>query len=220
MLDYQISLVDKAIARELIVANHYSHKWSSCRYALGLFLGDELHGVAIYGFPVGRQVVKSISPQLENQDVLELTRLWLKDEAPKNSESFFIGQTFKWLKENTNTKVLISYADPMADHLGVIYQATNWLYQGNNTMLVKGYLHRLNGEWMHPRSVVAKYGTVKASKLLEIDPEYERKELKKKHRYIYILTDKREKKKILATLKHPVLPYPKNNKNVDWEDRT
>ena len=82
MLDYQISLVDKAIARELIVANHYSHKWSSCRYALGLFLGDELHGVAIYGFPVGRQVVKSISPQLENQDVLALTRLWLKDEAP------------------------------------------------------------------------------------------------------------------------------------------
>ena len=216
MLDYQISLVDKAIARELIVANHYSHKWSSCRYALGLFLGDELHGVAIYGFPVGRQVVKSISPQLENQDVLELTRLWLKDEAPKNSESFFIGQTFKWLKENTNTKVLISYADPMADHLGIIYQATNWFYQGNNTMLVKGYLHRLNGEWMHPRSVVAKYGTVKTSKLLEIDPEYERKELKKKHRYIYILADKREKKKILATLKHPVLPYPKNNKNADW----
>lgn len=217
MLNYTISLIDKAIAKELIVANHYTHKWSSCRYALGLFLGDELHGVAIYGFPVGRQVVKSISPQLENQDVLELTRLWLRDEAPKNSESFFIGQTFKWLKENTNTKVLISYADPMADHLGIIYQATNWLYQGNNTMLVKGYLHRLNGEWMHPRSVVAKYGTVKTAKLLEIDPEYERKELKKKHRYIYILTDKREKRKILASLKHPVLPYPKNNDNCRWQ---
>ncbi len=216
MLDYRISLVDKAIAKKLIVANHYTHKWSSCRYALGLFLDDEIQGVAVYGFPVGRQVVKSITPHLKNQDVLELTRLWLKDEAPKNSESFFIGQTFKWLKENTNTKVLISYADPMADHLGTIYQATNWLYQGNNTMLVKGYLHRLNGEWMHPRSVVAKYGTVKTSKLLEIDPEYERKELKKKHRYIYILTDKREKKKILETLKHPVLPYPKNNNNSDW----
>jgi len=218
VLDYRISLIDKAIAKELIVANHYTHKWSSCRYALGLFLDDELQGVAVYGFPVGRQVVKSITPHLKNQDVLELTRLWLKDEAPKNSESFFIGQTFKWLKENTNTKVLISYADPMADHLGTIYQATNWLYQGNNTMLVKGYLHRLNGEWMHPRSVVAKYGTVKTSKLLEIDPEYERKELKKKHRYIYILTDKREKKKILATLKHPVLPYPKNNNNSDWRE--
>tara|TARA_R100000234_G_scaffold118743_1_gene99864 strand:- start:279 stop:935 length:657 start_codon:yes stop_codon:yes gene_type:complete len=216
VLDYRISLVDKAIAKKLIVANHYTHKWSSCRYALGLFLDDEIQGVAVYGFPVGRQVVKSITPHLKNQDVLELTRLWLKDEAPKNSESFFIGQTFKWLKENTNTKVLISYADPMADHLGTIYQATNWLYQGNNTMLVKGYLHRLNGEWMHPRSVVAKYGTVKTSKLLEIDPEYERKELKKKHRYIYILTDKREKKKILETLKHPVLPYPKNNNNSDW----
>ena len=217
MLDYSISLIEKAIAKELIVANHYTHKWSSCRYSLGLFLGDELHGVAIYGFPVGRQVVKSISPQLENQDVLELTRLWLRDEAPKNSESFFIGQTFKWLKENTDTKVLISYADPMADHLGIIYQATNWLYKGNNTMLVKGYLHKINGEWMHPRSVVAKYGTVKESSLLEIDPDYERKELKKKHRYIYILTDKREKKNILQNLKHPILPYPKDNNNCEWQ---
>ena len=217
MLDYSISLIEKAIAKELIVANHYTHKWSSCRYSFGLLLGDELHRVAIYGFPVGRQVVKSISPQLENQDVLELTRLWLRDEAPKNSESFFIGQTFKWLKENTDTKVLISYADPMADHLGIIYQATNWLYQGNNTMLVKGYLHKINGEWMHPRSVVAKYGTVKESSLLEIDPDYERKELKKKHRYIYILTDKREKKNILQNLKHPILPYPKDNNNCEWQ---
>ena len=84
-------------------------------------------------------------------------------------------------------------------------------------MLVKGYLHKINGEWMHPRSVVAKYGTVKESSLLEIDPDYERKELKKKHRYIYILTDKREKKNILQNLKHPILPYPKDNNNCEWQ---
>jgi hypothetical protein len=215
MIEYSISLIDKNIAKKLIIENHYSHKWTSCRYAIGLFDGDKLIGVAVYGFPVGRQTVKSITPNLNNSDVLELTRLWLVDEAPKNSESYFLGQTFKWLRDNTNVKVLISYSDPMQEHLGIIYQATNWLYQGNSTMLIKGYLHKINGETMHPRSVVALYGTIKVDELKKIDPNYERIEMKKKHRYLYIL-HKKDRNKIISELKHKILPYPKNNLNSSW----
>lgn len=215
MNNYTIQLIDKKIAKELIIKYHYSHKWTSCRYAIGLLLNNNIKGVAIYGFPVGRQVVKSISPLLENNDVLELTRLWIDDSEGKNTESYFIGQTFKWLRQNTQIKCLISYSDPFYGHLGIIYQATNWLYQGNNTMLVKSFFHCINGEILHPRSCVAKYGTIKEEKLKKIDPNYHRIELKKKHRYIYIL-DKHYKKKILATLKHPILPYPKNNNNTNF----
>lgn len=215
MKDYTIQLIDKKIAKELIVKNHYSHKWTSCRYAYGLFLGNELKGLAVYGFPIGRQVVKSISPILENSDVLELTRLWVDDSEGKNTESYFIGQTFKLLRNNTSIKCLISYSDPYYSHVGIIYQATNWLYQGNNTMLVKAYMHVVNGEALHPRSCVAKYGTIKTNELLKIDPNYHRIEMLKKHRYIYIL-DRRYKKRILETLVHPILPYPKNNDNCKW----
>jgi hypothetical protein len=214
-MDYKIELIDKKIAKELIVKNHYSHKWTSCRYSIGLFDGNNLIGVAVYGFPVGRQTVKSITPNLENSDVLELTRLWLVDEAPKNSESYFLGKTFQWLKTNTPVKVLISYSDPMYNHMGVIYQATNWIYQGNNTMLIKGYLHKINGVVMHPRSVVALYGTIKEVELKKIDPNYERIEMKKKHRYIYIL-NKKDRKKIINELKHKIVPYPKDNLNCGW----
>ena len=101
----------------------------------------------------------------------------------------------------------------MYNHIGFIYQATNWLYQGNNTMLVKGYLHYMKGEWLHPRTCVARYGTIKEKELLKVDKNYKRKELKKKHRYIYILDNKKE---ILTSLKHPVLSYPKNNNNTSW----
>jgi len=212
---YSIRLINKNIAKSLIIKNHYSHKWSSCRYAIGLFDGLNLIGVAIYGFPVGRQTVKSITFSLENNEVLELTRLWLIDEAPKNSESYFLGKTFQWLRKNTNIKVLISYSDPMQDHLGVIYQATNWLYQGNNTMLIKGYLHKINGQIMHPRTVVALYGTIKEADIKKIDPDYERIEMKKKHRYLYILHN-RDRKRIILELKHKVVPYPKNNLNCNW----
>ena len=58
--NYTIDIIDKKIAKELIIKNHYSHSWTSCRYALGLMKGDEIVGVAIYGFPIGRRVVKSI----------------------------------------------------------------------------------------------------------------------------------------------------------------
>ena len=29
--------ISKKIAKDMIVKNHYSHKWTSCRYALGVF---------------------------------------------------------------------------------------------------------------------------------------------------------------------------------------
>jgi hypothetical protein len=209
-MDYTIDLIDKNLAKKLIKENHYSHSWTPSRYTLGLFDGESLIGVAVYGFPVGRQTVKSITPNLTNKEVLELKRLWLVDEAPKNSESYFIAKTFDWLRKNTGIKVLISYSDPMENHLGIIYQATNWLYQGNNTSLSKGYLHKINGKLRNQRSVCVVYKTIKREELLKIDPNYERVEIKKKHRYIYIL-HKKDRKKIMSELKHKTLPYPKNN---------
>lgn len=215
MINYTISIIDKKVAKDLIIKNHYSHKWTSCRYAIGLFDGVQLVGVAVYGFPVGRQVIKSITPNMNNCDVLELTRLWLRDEEPHNAESYFLGLTFEWLRKNTKIKVLISYSDPMYNHLGIIYQATNWLYQGNNMMLIKGFLHKINGETMHPRSVVAKYGTIRKEELIKVDKNYERIEMKKKHRYLYIL-NKRDRKQIMSELKHPIISYPKDNFNSNW----
>lgn len=215
VIDCHIRLVDKAVAKEVIIKNHYTHKWSSCRYAFGLFTGTHLLGVAVYGFPVGRQVVSSIAPSLKNKDVLELTRLWCEDSAPKNTESYFLGKTFEWLRKNTDVRVLISYSDPMQNHLGIIYQATNWLYQGNNTMLIKGFLHKIHGQILHPRTVVATYGTIKTDVLKQIDQDYERIEMKKKHRYIYILR-KKERSALLAELKHKVIPYPKSNELSTW----
>jgi hypothetical protein len=216
VINYTVGPINNDIAKRLIIENHYSHSWNACKYALGLYEGDMVIGVAVYRAPAGRLTVKSISPNLQFGDVLELTRLWLKDEAPKNSESFFIGKTFEWIRKNTKTKVLISYSDPMHNHLGVIYQATNWLYQGNNTMLAKSHLHRINGVLYHQRTVTKLFKTIKPDILKEIDPDYERVEMLKKHRYIYIL-HKKERKKILLELKHKVLPYPKNNLNCTWD---
>jgi len=63
-------------------------------------------------------------------DCLTLTRLWLSDELPRNSESRVNGVVIRALKRNTSVKFLLSYADPAQRHLGTIYQATGWLYTG------------------------------------------------------------------------------------------
>jgi hypothetical protein len=197
-------VMDKKIARDLIIKNHYTHKWSSCRYAMGIY--PRLSGVAIFGHPVGRRVASSISSRVHDYEVLELTRFWCDDSELKNTESWFISKCLMWIKKNTPTKVIIAYSDPMQGHIGTIYQASNFLYQGNKTMLIQGYKHFVNGEWLHPRTCVARYGTINAEHLLSIDSNYRREYQEHKHRYLYILRCFDE---ITNSLKHPVIPYVK-----------
>tara|TARA_Y100000034_G_C6783565_1_gene350396 strand:- start:61 stop:804 length:744 start_codon:yes stop_codon:yes gene_type:complete len=217
--------IEKKVAKKMIVENHYSHSWTSCRYALGLFyitdnshiLFDEneekLIGVAIYGYPVGRLAAESISGILKPHQVLELTRLFIFDGYGKNIESYFISQTFKWLKRNDDKiKVLLSYSDPQQNHIGTIYQATNWLYQGDSMRMVDAYSVKIEkeGSWLHSRTVFDRWGTSNIESLKrKIGHTFWIREEPRKHRYIYFLCGKRNKNKLVKTLKHPALPYPK-----------
>ena len=217
--------ISKKLAKNMIVKHHYSHKWTSCRYALGIFYEtdnqhsffdeteEKLAGVAIYGYPVGRSAAASISPELDISEVLELTRLFIFDDYGKNTESISISKTFNWLKENApDIKALISYSDPEQGHMGIIYQATNWIYQGNKMRLMGNYGVKLteDGDWMHSRTVFAKYGSHNLEHLKKkIGHTFWRKNETMKHRYLYLLCSKKDKKKIMKTLKHPPLPYIK-----------
>jgi len=132
---------------------------------------------------------------------LELTRLWIEDGHGKNIESWTISQSFEWLKKNRpEVKALISYADPFENHLGTIYQATNWLYQSiENTSDDHHYMISTteppNCKWMHPRTLVSKYGTQSFDHLDSVLPRpYWKKAYRRKYRYVYILTNKKEKR--------------------------
>lgn len=207
--------IDKHVAWDMIIKNHYSHKKTSTRFALGIFYADELVGCLTYGFPVGRCVVKSICPSFENNNVLELTRLWIADGYGQNIESWFIGQSFKYIKENhVNIKCLISYADPNVGHNGAIYQATNWLYQ-KSPMLCKAFQVVVDGKILHSRTCVAKYGTVNIKKLETLtNKRCSWKLEQKKHRYLYFVCDRKEKRNYIKELKHPILSYPKEEKDA------
>jgi len=217
--------IDRRVARDMVVKYHYSKQWTKCSVALGLFYmtGNEhkffdepeekLIGTICYGDPIGRLTGASISDIIPRESVFELVRLFVHDGYGKNIESWFISKSFDWLKKNRkDIKALISYSDPQQGHVGTIYQATNWLYQGNKIRPSDSWLFKWeeDGKWQHPRTIFPYYGTTdieKISTLVEKD-FWIKKELRK-HRYVYLLGSKKQKRKILKNLKHPILPYPK-----------
>jgi hypothetical protein len=216
--------ISKAVARGFVEKHHYTHKFSSTRYALGIFYREEtehmffageneqLIGCMTYGHPVSNRTVDSIVDGLELDEVLELTRLVILDGYGKNIESYSIAQSFQWMKDNDKrVKVLVSYADPEQSHTGGIYRATNWIYQGcgySKLMPDFSLLLEEGGLWMHSRTVGAKFGNKSVENLAKrIGRTFWRKEETAKHRYIYFLCDKKEKKRMMKSLKIPVIPY-------------
>lgn len=224
-----IRQIAKNTAKKLIVENHYSHSWTHCRYALGIYYDDpdehewfsdnkRLIGCVVFGHPIGYCTMASISKLCDYENTLELTRLWIADGHGKNIESFVIGQSFRWLRENaTQVKVLVSYADPAEGHLGIIYQATNWMYQGkikgrslDGITHIDKYISTDKVTWTHPRSFATVYGDTELTTIVNAlgTPVY-RKSLAVKHRYLYFLGNKRERKSFLASLRYPILKsYP------------
>ena len=214
----------------MIVKKHYTHAWSMCRYSLGIyhesddeyFGNEKLIGCLIYGYPVGRSAPLSLVDGLQKENILELTRLYIDDGYGSNIESFAISQSFRWLKEYApNIKALLSYADNGQEHLGKIYQATNWFYQGLNSdmNLMPNYSISIQEnpyKWIHSRTVSANWGSHNVEHLKrEIGKsgysEFWRRIESGKHRYIQILAqNKKERKQLISKMKHPVKPYPKD----------
>jgi hypothetical protein len=223
--------INKNVAKTLIETNHYTHKWTTCTVAYGIyykhfpetsFFGgydSKLIGVLVYGNAVGRNASTSISSLLTNDNVLELTRLWIADGYGKNIESYCIAESLKHLNQDyPQIKCILSYADSEAGHCGTIYQATGFIYQGDNYVdiaLMPNYSVSLSGppnyDWIHSRSVYARWKTHSVDKLKErIGRTFWRKRESGKHRYIKFISNKIENKKLVKSLKHKVLPYLKN----------
>jgi hypothetical protein len=221
-------------ARKMIVKNHYSHKWSLCQVAYGVYYKtgkddaffdapeEKSIGCVVYATPVGRSAATSISPLINTDEVFELVRLWIADGYGKNIESYCIAQTFKLLKrDHSNIKAIISYSDVEQSHSGTIYQSTNFIFTGLNseTNLMPNFSISLTNnpyKWMHSRTAFSTYGSHNVEHLKKrIGHTFWRKKESGKYRYVYILSDKKTKKQIMKTFKMAIKPYPKNCNYVD-----
>jgi hypothetical protein len=140
----------------IIVAFHYLHSMpGGSQLCFGVFLGPRILGALVLG--CGPAHAYKLVEGAAREDCMTLTRLWLSDELPANSESRIISAMIRALRKYTSVKFLISYADPAAGHFGTIYQATNWTYTGLSEAMP--YYDLGDGVARHSRSLSHAFGT-------------------------------------------------------------
>lgn len=154
-IDYTVQLVDRAVVRDFIEQHHYSHNINGLMSSYCFAMYDQqqqMVGAMIYGKLGMANAWKKYGNSIDA--VMELRRLVLVDDTPKNSESYFIGRTLRWLKANTAVTTIVSYADPNYGHSGVIYRATNFKHAG---MTAPGKVIIWNGKKYHDKAIRTKY---------------------------------------------------------------
>lgn len=110
---------------EFVQAHYLKKRPAIVLLALAMVCNGEKVGCIIYSAPA-MQTEKRLGGK-----TWELARLYLVDRMPKNSETWLIGQSVKYIKrERSDVMFLVSYADPTAGHDGTIYRAANWRDEG------------------------------------------------------------------------------------------
>jgi len=137
---------------------HYSDIFPPhCLLALGYRDEKGLAGVALWGWGTRPlHTIRKLFPSLGTADYRELNRLCLRDECPRNSESWFLARCAEWFRvHQPGIKLLFSWADGIRGKPGYVYQAAGWLYGGFITTEI--YL-TTEGEPVHPRLLITRYG--------------------------------------------------------------
>lgn len=204
---YDVRQIDKRETHWLLLNVHYAKRIPPMSYAYGLFLDDELKGVVTYGMPASPSLCKGVAGEEWRKHVLELNRLCLVDNLP-NEASRLVGASLKLLPKPT---IIVSYADTAQNHTGFIYQATNFLYTG---MTVKRTEWTVKGlEHMHTKAISNSVANSDKPPLEAIKEKYGDRfyyrDRSQKHRYIFFVANKTDKKKLLKALRYAPLPYPK-----------
>ena len=172
-----------------LLKKHYAKRIPNIMFAFGLYQGRELVGVVTYGMPASPFLCKGVCGVEYRDKVLELNRVVLKDNE-KNLASFFVSKTLKILP---SPRIVVSYADTSKTHVGYIYQATNFLYTGMTvarTDVDTGEAHSRH------------YQGLDMTK---------RKNRSQKHRYVYFVGSKTQKRQLRKKLNYDVLPYAKGD---------
>lgn len=187
--------IPREIAKPFIESIHYSRKLpSNVIKTFGLYEGGVLIGVISYGIPASPSLCIGLAGPENRDRVVELNRLAIRpDMNGDNRASFLVAHSLKMLPNRT---FVVSYADTGWTHVGYVYQACNFLYTGLSAKRVDTY--QPTGK--HSRN----YDKENHSDLHQTRNP--------KHRYVYLVGTKRDRKQMLKELRYPIYDhYPKGD---------
>ena len=196
---YEIKQIDYKLAMSIVIKEHYLHRKAPCSVSFGLFLNNEIKGVVCYGTPSSAPLRSGIAGLENAKNVVELTRLWVCDSVPKNGESFLIGRTIK----HAGKEIIVSFAEINQGHVGIVYQATNWIYTGLSAKRTNWTVQGLD---KHCQTLADKYTSKEIRD--KFGDRFSIQERPRKHRYVFINAKGARRKKLIANLKYKKMPYP------------
>ena len=199
--DFTVEYTNRKAVKGFIEKHHYSQSINGIQsyhhfglYTDGYFGLPKMIGAMLYGIPSMPATAKKYNP-INPSRCMELRRLCCIDDTPTNTESYFIAKTLNWLKHNTDTEVVVSFADQHHNHSGTIYKASNFEYLGETG---KARVLMVDGEEYHSRSLnqdKRPYGRELKRRYDSGDENIFFISRKPKHIYVYYL-DKRIKRQI------------------------
>jgi len=189
---------------------HYAKRIPNIMFSYGLYEQNNLEGIITYGIPVSRALCVGVCGKEFQDDVLELNRLFLFNNK-KNQASMLVAKSLKLLPK---PKIVVSYADTSMNHNGYIYQATNFIYTG---LSAKRKEWQMINSKKHSRTITGQH----TLKEMQDSDDFIFVNRPRKHRYIYFIGSKKQKKQYLKKLKYPTQIYPKNqNKKYEINYKT
>lgn len=205
-MEVKVEQVSSRDTYDLLLNVHYAGRLPSISYAYGLFVDGVLEGVVTYGSPAASPVRKGLLGPENAHLVLELNRLCLRNN-PYNGASRLVGASLRLLP---GPKAVLSFADTSQEHMGTVYQACNFLYCGLSAKRTDWKIKGL--EHMHNQTIVDMFKDRPdraAAARERFGDDFQLVDRPRKHRYVYLIGSKKERRDMRAALKYPVLPYPK-----------
>ena len=198
-----VSRVDGAVGAAFVRLHHYSKSCRAGAQCYGLYQDGQLAGVIAFFPPAQVSVRACVFGSDRYLRVTELHRSICLDAAPRNSESFFVSRALRlFAQDNQHIWAVLSYADEWAGHIGTVYQATNAIYTGKSSPHVV-YTDQ-SGKVRADKQGAQHISPARAAKLGWTchGKQY-------KHRYLYLLGDRRQKRSSVRMLLLQPQPYPK-----------
>lgn len=129
--------------RHIFEEFHYKkgHMGGGISVCFGMYIDNQLVGGSVLGKPRHEKKYKNC---------IDIRRMACLDKSPKNSESYFLGQIIKYIRDNTNYENVLSYSDLTVGHTGTIYKASNFICIGKTAP--SKYVE-WRGKIYHPRSL-------------------------------------------------------------------
>ncbi len=146
-----IDFCSHAAAKHAMRRWHYSEMTPIGRLVkLGVWESGKFVGAVV--FARGGSSSYGVRFGVDQTEVCELVRIALDNHIAPVTQ--IMAEAIRKLKETSpGLRVIISFADTGQGHMGVIYQAGNWMYLGVTSA---GKEYFLRGKWTHERTLSGK----------------------------------------------------------------